>query len=177
MTTKKKTNTTTDRGRHTIPLKHFQQPNNYFEKPKKIGPIYPRPGQHDSPVRYRKVAKSLLLVFPVELPDTFFEELDCLKTLTQFFAFHIDLFTDRLLRANGMSIRACPNDWVFAALLAYEPVAEWTRRNRIDLSTGRHWLLFDCVRGKAYIADPRTAMRCLERQALVRKAKASTIDG
>lgn len=164
MTTKKKTTTTTDRRPDTIPLKHFQQPFNYFEHRRKSVPFAPRRGRRDTPSR-------LLLVFPVELPNTFFEELDCLKTLTQFFAVHIDLPTDCLLRENGMAIKPCPNEWVFSALIAYEPVAEWCQRNRIDLSTGRHWLVCDSVRGKSYIADPRTAMRCLVKQALVRKAK------
>ena len=176
MTTRKKTTTTTDQDRHTIPLEHYRKQNNYFEKPKKSVPYPPRRGRHDTPVRNRKAAKSLLLVFPVELPDSFLEKLDCAETLTRFVAFHADL-RGRLLRENGMAIKPCPNEWVFSALLAYEPVAEWTRRNRIDLSTGRHWLIFDGLLRRSYVADPKTAMRCLGRQALTRKPTPTTIDG
>lgn len=158
--------TKTNQDRHTIPLKHFQHPNNSSGKPKKSVPSAPRRRQRDTPSR-------LLVFFPVELPTAFLEKLDCEKTLTRFVAFHIDLPTDRLLRANGMSIKPCPNEWVFSALLAYEPVAVWLRRNRIDLATGRHWLLYDYRSRKSFVADPRMARRCLERQTLPRKPKAS----
>lgn len=154
------------RKRNTIPLFHSSNSRNSVEKPRKLVPYPPPHGKRDSP--------RLLIVFPVELPPSFFEELECEKTLTQFVAFHFDP-RGRLLRENGMSIKPCPNEWVLSALLAYDPVAQWLRRNRIDLGTGRHWLLFDCVGGKSYVADPQTAMQCLDKQALPRKPKASTI--
>ena len=175
--TQRKRSTTPNQGRDTILLVSFQQQNNYFEKLNKLVPSPPSRQRRDTPARSRKASKSLLVVFPAELPSTFFEELDCVASKTQFAAFHVDLSTDRLLREDGMAIRACADDWGLAALLRYDPVAEWCQRNGIDLSTGRHWLLYDYVWRKSYIADPRTAMKCLEKQALVRKPKASAIDG
>ena len=66
----------------------------------------------------------MFLDFPVELPDDLFTELDCAESSTQFAGFRMDVGRERLLRYSGVSIRLCPNEWVFFALLAFPPVAE-----------------------------------------------------
>ena len=110
--------------------------------------------------------RSILLPLPIELPDELLEESDCLKNETQFAAFHYDPRSNRLLRENGISIKPCPNEWILAALYCHAGLAKWCDENKVQLTTGIHWLIYDYWNWTAYIADRRTALKCIEQQAL-----------
>jgi hypothetical protein len=109
---------------------------------------------------------SILLPLPIELPDEIFEELDGVQNEPRYAVFHYDLRTDCILRENGISIKACPTDWVFAALYVHPGLADWCDRNKVQLLAGTHWLIHDYRHRRSYLADPRTAMKCVEEQAL-----------
>jgi hypothetical protein len=111
---------------------------------------------------------SILLPLPIELPAELLEEWGCVRSETRFAAFHYDVRTGRLLRENGISIKACPNEWMFAFLYLHADDAEWCDRNKVQLLAGVHWLIHDYRHRRSYVADPRTAMKCLEEQTLPR---------
>ena len=125
-------------------------------------PLAPRPWNNMTPT------PSILIPFPIELPDDLLEEWDCLQNKTQFAAFHYDRRNCRLLRENGISIKPCPNAGLFTALCAYPEVAEWCVRNKLQLLAGTHWLIYDYHDGKAYVGRRCTAMKCVEQQAVSR---------
>ncbi len=108
----------------------------------------------------------MILDFPIDLPDDLFTELDCAESSTQFAGFRLDVGRERLLRYSGVSIRLCPNEWVFFALLTFPPVAEWLLTNKVELATGGHWFLYDYFNRKPYVADEQAARRCLDTQTL-----------
>ena len=108
----------------------------------------------------------MLIEFPVELPEDLLEELDCAESDTQFAAFCVDMGHERVLRWNGVSIRSCPNDWVFIALLCYPPLVEWSKKNKVRLGNGVDWLIYDYRNRVSYVADDDTTRRCLETQTL-----------
>jgi hypothetical protein len=112
---------------------------------------------------------AILIPFPIELPDELFEEWDSLQSGTQFAAFHYDLGNGRLLRENGISIKACPNGSLFEALCGYQAVTEWSMKNKIQMLIGTHWLLYDYHDGRAYAVDRFTAVKCIEEQTLPTK--------
>src|SRR5208282_6058360 len=112
---------------------------------------------------------AILIPFPIELPDELLEEWDSLQNKTQYAAFHYDLGTRRLLRENGISIKSCPIGSLFTALCGYSDVLQWCVRNKIQLHTGTHWLIYDYHDGRAYVGHRCTAMKCLEEQALPTK--------
>jgi hypothetical protein len=109
----------------------------------------------------------MLIVFPAELPDAFFEELDCVESDMQFAGFYYDPAFRRVLLHWGFCVRLCQNPWVLEVLFAYPEVATWCQRNKIVVLTGAQWLIYDYVNRRSYIADPETARRCLEEQFLV----------
>jgi len=112
---------------------------------------------------------SILLALPIELPDELLAEVDCVENTTQFAAFHFDPRSNRLLRENGISIKACPNEWILAALYCHAGLAQWCDKNNVQLSTGVHWLIYDYWNWTAYIADFRTALKCIREQALPKR--------
>jgi hypothetical protein len=113
----------------------------------------------------------MLLAFPIELPDNFFEEIGCVDNDTQFAAFYTDFRSGRLIRENGISLKFCPESWLFAALKAFPIVEEWCQKNRICLSKGVHWLVYDYYDCKAYVADCHTASECLTKQTLPKQSE------
>ena len=117
---------------------------------------------------------SILLAFPIDLPDAFFAELGCGKNETQFAAFHYVLGTGRVLRTNGMAVKLCEEGRLFAALCHYAEVSEFCMKNGIQLLTGKHWLVHDYRYRRSFVADRRTAMKCLEEQALPIKGRCPT---
>ncbi len=70
------------------------------------------------------------------------------------------------LRFDGISIRSCPNDWRFCALLSYPPVNEWLLKNKVQLAYGVHWMIYDYCNRVSYVADDEMTRRCLETQTL-----------
>jgi hypothetical protein len=86
----------------------------------------------------------------------------CGQNGTQFAAFYYDLRLDRVVRTNGISIKLCAEEWLFAALCGYPEVSEWCIKHGIQLLAGTHWLIYDYRYRRSFVADPRTAMKCLD---------------
>jgi len=116
-----------------------------------------------------------LLPLPNELPDEVLAELDCVESMTQYAAFHHDPHTGRLLRENGISIKPCPDEWLLAALYLDPEIAKWCDKNNVQLGTGIHWLIRDYRHRRSFIADPETAMKCVEEQAWPMKRRCPSI--
>ena len=117
---------------------------------------------------------SILLRLPIELPDELLEEIDCGQNGTQYAAFHYDLRSDRVLRENGITIKPCPNDWIFAFLYLHADDAEWCDKNKVQFLAGTHWLIHDYRYRRSFVADRRTALKCIEEQALPTSSASGT---
>ena len=115
---------------------------------------------------------SILLPLPIELPDELFEELDCGQNGTQYAAFHYDLRTGCILRENGITIKSVRTIGFSRPSTLHPDLADWCDRNKVQLLAGTHWLIHDYRHRRSYIADPRTAMKCLAEQALPIKGRA-----
>ena len=129
-----------------------------------LGTPTPRPWMNETPLA------SILLRLPIELPDELLAEIDCATNETRYAAFHYDLRTGRVLRENGMTIKPCASDWMFAFFYLHAADAEWCDKNKIQFLADRHWLIYDYRYRRSFVADRRTAMKCIEEQALSKSA-------
>ena len=74
----------------------------------------------------------------------------------------------RVILNDGQSLRCSANEWVFVALLNYEPIAEWLSKSGINFGssarTARRWMVVDDRGMKAYAVAEDVARRWVEQQ-------------
>ena len=110
----------------------------------------------------------MFIQFPVEFPDDFFTGLGTRIPDVRFFAVYYDSSTNLVLREDGVTIFSCPEEkaWNFFIIAFHPMLHDWLIKKKIDLNSGKHWLVHDTETSFSYAVDPETAKTCLISQTL-----------